>query len=93
MHNLNIIVIYIAAIILSCAFVLLLFTMVKQRSILSKLVVLEVITNLLMAAIALWSLETRHIVYIDICLTIALMMFLGIVAYYQYLKMRDLAHV
>lgn len=93
MHNINIIVIYIASGILSSAFLLLLFTMVKQQSVLSKLIVLEVITNLLMAAIALWALETRHIVYIDICLIIALMMFLCNVAYYQYLVPRGSENV
>lgn len=64
-------------------------SLIRFSSILIKLVVLELLTNLLMAGIALWALINHQPVFIDICLTLALIMFLGVVAYYQFLFRKE----
>ena len=60
-------------------------SLVRFSSILIKLVAIEVLTNLLIAGIALWALIHNQPIFTDICLTLALIMFLGVVAYYQFL--------
>ncbi len=74
------------------AFIISIASMIKFPSILIKLIVLEVITNLLMAGVALWALVNHQAIFIDICLTLALIMFLGIVAYYQFLAKGSLTN-
>lgn len=71
------------------ALVLALLSMTYYHSILAKIVVLEVIANMLMADIGLWSLFYKETVTLDVCLAIALIMFLGNVAYYRYLLHKD----
>ena len=63
------------------------------KSIYAKLVVVEVLTNLMLAVIALWALYTRQPLFIDVCIALALIMFLGVVAYYQYLSLKETGHV
>lgn len=58
-------------------------------SILNKLVVLEIISNLLMAGIAVWALLNKAPMFIDICVTLALILFLNSVMYYQYILRRE----
>lgn len=64
-------------------------SIMRTSTFLVKLVVIEVITNLLMAGIALWALLNNQPVFIDICLTTALIMFLGMVAYFQFILERS----
>lgn len=71
---------------LMTAFIITMAAMVRFKDVLIKLVILEVVTNLLMAAIGLWAYITQQTVLLDVCLSLALIMFLGIVAYYQFLK-------
>jgi multicomponent Na+:H+ antiporter subunit F len=80
---------YSSAFFLALACVIAIVSAFRFSSILEKLVVLEVLTNLLLACIALWALFNRQFRFIDICLTLALMMFLGVVAYYQFLQDKD----
>lgn len=61
--------------------------LIRFSPILFKLITLEVLTNILMSSIAIWSLLTKQAVFIDVCLTLALIMFLSIVAYYQFLSL------
>ena len=85
MTDWNIWIIYIAAFLISLAGLISIISLIKFSSILIKLVIIEVLTNLLMASIALWSLIHQQPVFIDVCLPLALIMFLGVVAYYQFL--------
>jgi len=63
-------------------------SLIRFSSILIKLVVLEILTNLMIAAICLWALTTRQPIFIDICIPLSLVMFLGVVAFYQFLLNR-----
>ena len=58
---------------------------VKTRSIFVRLVILEVLANLLLAAIATWSYINKQVVFLDISVALALIMFLSTVAYYQFI--------
>lgn len=78
-------IIFFAIILILLAGIISLVSLVRFPSILIKLVVMEVLTNLLMAIIALWALIFKQPVFIDACLALALIMFLGVVAYYQFL--------
>lgn len=71
------------------AIVLAVIAIFKYQSIIIKLIVLEVITNLLMASCALWAYHENNVVYIDVCLTLALIMFLGSVAYFYFLSPKE----
>ena len=78
-------IIYCATILILLAGMISLVSLIRFPSILIKLIIIEVLTNLLMASIALWALIYNQPIFIDICLPIALIMFLGMVAYYQFL--------
>ena len=84
---------YCAFILLSIAGIISLVSIIKFKSFLIKLVILEVLTNLLMACIVLWALIYNRPVLIDACLTLTLIMFLGVVAYYQYLSGKESSNV
>ena len=85
MHNIGIEILNIAISFLLIALFIILYSIVRFSSTLFKLVALEVLTNLLMAGIAIWALIKRQPIFIDVCLTLALIMFLAVVAYYQFL--------
>lgn len=55
------------------------------KPILTKLIILEIFTHLIISSIALWSLANNQSIFIDVCLPLALIMFLSIVAYYQFI--------
>ncbi len=81
--------IYLSALLILSAGIITLLSLIKSSSILVKLVATEVITNLIMASIALWALLHNQPIFIDACLALALIMFLGVVAYYQLLLARE----
>ena len=85
MNILNHILINISIIFLTGALVLALWALMRNKRITVKLVVLEVVSNLILAAICVFSVITGHYLYIDICLALALIMFISTVAYVQYL--------
>lgn len=89
MHNIELGLLNIAIGFSLLAFFIILYSIVRFSSILVKLVVLEMLTNLLMAGIAIWALITRQPIFIDVCLTLALIMFLAVVAYYQFLFKKE----
>ena len=68
-------------------------SLIRFKSILIKLIIIEILTNLLMASIAVWALIYHQPILTDICITLALIMFLGVVAYYQYLLEKEQSHV
>lgn len=95
MHNLDIGIINIAIVALVSALLITVYSIIRFSSILIKLVALEVLTNLLMAGTSVWALINKQPVFIDVCITLALIMFLAIVAYYQFLikKEKDGANI
>lgn len=76
----------ISAACLLLALLLCLLSVVQGGRIQTKLVAIEVMVNILMSSIALWALFCKQSVYIDVCLPIALIMFLSTVAYCQILQ-------
>lgn len=66
-----------------------LLSLVKLDTFLKKLVSLEVITNQLLAGIVFLALFTERPVYIDVCLTLSLIMFIVNVTYYHYISKRS----
>lgn len=74
------------------SFIILLLALIKSDSILSKLVILEVLANVLIAVIALWAYQNNITMALDICIPIALIMFLSNVAYCYFLSVRESAH-
>lgn len=62
------------------------------KSVLIKLIILEVLTHLIISSIALWSLVNNQSIFIDVCLPLALIMFLSIVAYYQFILSKGNRH-
>ncbi|MBB72185.1 MAG: cation:proton antiporter [Legionellales bacterium] len=89
MTHFSILPLYTAISILALATLIALASLVKFDSVLLKLVALEVLTNILLAGVALWALVFAKPVFIDLCLTLALIMFLGVVAYFQHLSDDD----
>lgn len=83
---------YCAIALLLIAGIISITSLIRFKSILIKLVIIEVLTNLLTAGIALWALIYKKSIFIDICLPLSLIMFLGVVAYYQYLLGKDNHH-
>lgn len=84
---------YCATILILLTGVISLISLIRFSSILIKLIVIEVLTNLLMAGIALWALMYNQPIFIDICLPLALIMFLGMGSYYQFLLGEETNHV
>lgn len=79
---------------LSCLFILLSFLCCFVRMILGpslpdRVVALDLLTNLLMAAIALFSLYKNQPIYLDIVVALALVMFLSSTMYARYLERED----
>lgn len=76
---------------LSCLFILLSFLCCFVRMILGpslpdRVVAIDLLTNLLMAAIALFSLYKNQLIYLDIVVALALVMFLSNTMYARYLE-------
>lgn len=75
-------------IILVLSLIITLLAMVIRSDNWVRLVSLEVLANLLISLIALWALAIHAETLLDICLALALIMFLSTVAYCQYLSRR-----
>ena len=73
-------------IILGLSVLITLLAMVIRSDNWVRLVSLEVLANLLISLIALWALVIHAETLLDICLALALIMFLSTVAYCQYLS-------
>lgn len=88
MNELNNVIFSSAVFLILLAGLLMIISLIRFSSVLTKLVVLEVLTNLLLAGICLWALNVHQPVFIDICIPLSLVMFLGVVAYFQFLSRR-----
>ena len=88
MSELNHLLQILSVVILLFSLFLVLVTLVRYRPILVKLVALEVMVNLFIGAIGLWALHVRQSLMLDICIPLALIMFLATVAYCQFLIKR-----
>lgn len=84
MSNLIVMTNYLAVTILLIALVILSFELFSQRQLAKKLVCLEILANLIIAAFALLAIVRNQAVIVDVCLAVALIMFLSNVAYCQY---------
>ena len=71
------------------AFLLCLLVILKQKSVFVKIITLEVMGNILLAAIAIWAYWHQSVYFLDICLAIALIMFVSTVAYCQFISTKD----
>ncbi len=85
MNMINHAMIFTAMIILAISMLVALYQLVKSILFVTKLVMLEVIANLLLAGICLFAIVTHHYIYLDICLALALVMFISTIAFVQYL--------
>jgi len=52
------------------------------------LVILEMLANILLASIAIWAALHQVVVFLDICIALALILFLSNVAYCQFILKR-----
>lgn len=57
----------------------------RCKSILIKLVALEVLVNLFICCVSIWAARIHFVSLLDICIALSLIMFLGTVAYCQFL--------
>lgn len=89
MHNITHLLWLGSVALLSIAMIMAIIAIFYYRSILLKAIIQEVISHLLMVFIALLALVKQQVVFIDVCLCFALIMFLGMVAYYQYLSNKE----
>lgn len=83
---------YMAIACLLIALMICLYSLIRFRSILVKLVVIEVIINIVTSGLALWSLLNHQAVFLDICVALVLVMFLSTVAYCQFILPRGKPH-
>ena len=88
MAEINIWLTYASFLFLVLALFISLFCLLRFSSIFIRLITLEVLTNIFIAGIAVWALAQRKPLFIDISLALALIMFLSVVAYYQFLHAR-----
>lgn len=88
----NQIIISLATVILGMTTCIILIALIHFQSILIKLIILEVLSHLVMSSIALWSFFNKQPIFINICLPLALIMFLSIVAYYQFILFKGEHH-
>jgi multicomponent Na+:H+ antiporter subunit F len=69
--------------------VLTLFSLLYFRPLIIKLICLEVLANILITAMSLWSLLLAQPLIIDISLAIALIMFVSTLAYCRFITSRE----
>lgn len=75
----------ISILLLTTAFLFNLVILVKEKAIASKLICLEIVSNTTIVAVSLLALYRQQPIMMDVCIAIALVMFLSNVAYCQYL--------
>jgi multicomponent Na+:H+ antiporter subunit F len=75
----------IAYILLALGFVFALYRLVLGPSIFDRIVSLDLVSALLMCGLGIYSVQTEQFVFIDVILAIALIAFLGTVAFASYL--------
>lgn len=92
MHEFSLIISYTAVASLLIALFISLFSLIHFRSILAKLVVIEILINIVTSGLALWSLLNHQAVFLDICVALVLVMFLSTVAYCQFILPRGKPH-
>lgn len=85
----NHILFYASIVFLAVAALLALWSLCKTRYFLVRLLILELLVNVFIAAIAIWSLKMQFLHLIDICIALTLMMFLSTVAYCQFFAERQ----
>jgi multicomponent Na+:H+ antiporter subunit F len=74
-----------AYILLALGFVFALYRLVTGPSIFDRVISLDLVSSLLMCGLGIYSVQTRQFVFIDVILAIALIAFLGTVAFARYL--------
>ncbi len=84
MTNFNHWLILLSSGLLILSVVLLISYLLTLKDLLIKLVCIELLVNALLASIALWAIKTGAYLLIDVCLALALVMFLSTIAYCQY---------
>ncbi len=77
---------YICAFLLVAAFAMTIFRLIRGPSIFDRLLSLDLVTSLTMAALILLALVSRNFVWLDVVLALALIAFLGTVAFAAYLE-------
>lgn len=86
MTNLADIILQLAIVILILSITITLYALARYKSIYIKLVTMEVLSNTFISGIAFWSLISNERVFIDICIPLSLMIYLGTVGYCQFLS-------
>lgn len=90
METLNHIIRYAYISCLTLAFIITLITVSRFKEILIKLVALEVLVNLFICGIGIWTLHIKLSLLLDICIALSLIMFLSTVACCQFLLKRGI---
>lgn len=85
MQMINSILYFLTILCLLTAILLALVVVWRSGEILIKLVAVEVLVNLLICGIGVWTLHIHFSVLLDICIALSLIMFLSTVAYLQFL--------
>lgn len=93
MHEISQVILYVAITCLIAAFAIALFATWRFSHVLIKLVALEVLVNLFIAAVGLWALRLHFSYFLDICIALSLLMFLSTVAYCQFIVRQGSNHV
>ena len=81
---------YLSILLIFLSSIIIIYSLIYYSSILIKLVALEVLTNILLASIALIGLIKNQPMVIDFCVILSIIMFLGVVSYYQYLYHKEI---
>ena len=75
-------------IMLLVALIFIMINLIKNRCLYSKLLSLEIASNVVIAGIALLALHTSEFFYLHITIAVALIMFLGSVSYAKFIYAR-----
>lgn len=79
----------VAVTLMGFSLLLTLFSLLYFQQFIIKLVCLEVLANILITAMSLWSLLIGQPLIIDICLAIALIMFVSTLAYCRFITSEE----
>lgn len=85
-HTLLNVALYVGFISLSLAYLASLYRLIKGPTLPDRIVVIDLVASVTIGMIMLIILTTRKTVYIDIAMVIALIVFMGNVAFAKYLK-------
>lgn len=89
MNSIPVFVYITAAVILMLAILICCYRALNARETLSRLIALDVLANSVIAVIAVWAMWLHRALLLDITLAIALVMFLGTIAYAQFVLSKE----